>query len=71
MGCRTLEQLLKHGGRGISAKRIGELIQSIFDLVFLGIYIEMTNTLQDGQPLLFGSMIDLGSKIKKKQSMLV
>ena len=42
MGCSALKQLL-HGDRGLSGRRIGQLIQSIFDLVFLGIYIEMTN----------------------------
>ena len=43
------------------------MISAIYSLVLLGIYVEMVDGLENGENIVFGGAIDLGSKIKKKQ----
>ena len=45
--------------------KIRELTTCVYRLAIFGIYIEMTEDLSGDEIIVFGGMIDLGSKIKK------
>ena len=63
--CQSLKCLLKSGTKGISNRKIRELITYVYSLAILGICVEMTEDLNVDEIIVFGGMIDLGSKIKK------
>ena len=64
LGVDIFRCLLKNG-KGISHGSISEMITAIYYLTLLGIYCEMASHLNAGEVILFGAMIDLGSKLKK------
>ena len=60
--CNLLKYLLR-GDKGVSHGFIKDMIQAVYLLVILGIYKEMAGHLKSGEPIIFGGMIDLGSKV--------
>ena len=48
--------------KGISNQNIRELITCVYSLPILGIYIEMNEDVSDEKIIVFGGIIDLGSK---------
>ena len=67
--CNALKFLLR-GDKGVSIGFIRDLIHAVYLLVILGIYKEIAEHLKSGEPIIFGGMIDLGSKVKKTRSMV-
>ena len=65
LNCKSLKYLIKEEKKGISNRKITELMNCMYNLAILGIYIEMTENLTDHEVIVFGGIIDLGSKIKK------
>ena len=65
LDCKSLQQVLKSGGKGISYQKTDEMIDAIYSLVILGIYSEMTGGLEIGEDIVFDGLMDLGSKAKK------
>ena len=65
LDCETLKCCLGKNNRGISQRKIGEIIDTIYMLVISGIYYEKCAGLKPGEPIVFGAMIDTGSKVKK------
>ena len=65
LDCKSLQQVLKSGGKGISHQKTDEMIDAIYSLVILGIYSEMTGGLEIGEDIVFDGLMDLGSKVKK------
>ena len=65
LDCQSLKYLLKSGTKGISNWKIRELITCVYSLAILGIHIKMTEDLSGDEIIVFGGMIDLGSKMKK------
>ena len=56
----------KHAGeKGISYRRISEIVEAIYDLNTLGICIELTTGRVESEVIIFGGVIDCGSKCKK------
>ena len=62
--CKQLSCFLR-GNKGVSHRLIKDIITAIYYLTLLGIYCEMAAHLRPGEPIIFGGMIDLGSKLKK------
>ena len=62
--CKQLRGFLS-GSKGVSHGLIKDMIIAIYNLTLLGIYREMAAHLRPGEPIIFGGMIDLGSKMKK------
>ena len=65
LGVEILKCLLNSDGRGISHGSINNMINAIYYLTLLGIYFEMAGHLSPGEKIIFGGMIDMGSKIRK------
>ena len=59
---KSLICLLKSGIKGISNRKIRELITCVYSLSILGIHIEMTEDLSGYEIIVFGGMIDLDQK---------
>ena len=63
----SLQPLLyKHvGEKDISCKRIEEIVEAIYDLNTFGICLELTTGSVGSEVIVFGRVIDCGSKRKK------
>ena len=62
---KLLQRVLKSGRKGISHRRTDEMIDAIYSSVIPGIYSEMIGGLEIGEDIVFGSLMDLRSKVKK------
>ena len=65
LDCKSLQLVLKSGGKCISHQKTDEMIDAIYSSVILGIYSEMTGGLKIGEDIVFGGQMDLGSRVKK------
>lgn len=63
--CHSLKHILTKELKGVSHRKIEEMIAAIHSLVLLGIYVEMVDGLENGDTIVFGGSIDLGSRVKK------
>ena len=50
---------------GISARRINEIVDALYDLCLLGICFELSEGRDETDPIVFGGIIDCGSKCRK------
>ena len=69
--CNSLRTVLKKDKKGVSARHIQELTDAMYSMVLLGIYVKMTEGLQHGEKIVFGGTMDIGSKIREKNCILV
>ena len=65
---KVLQHISDGKERGLSARRIEEMIDCLYIIIILGIYMEMCGGLAPEEPIVFGSSIDTGTKTKKTKN---
>ena len=65
LSCASLKRLFIDHEKGISSRRIREIVTSIHDMALLGIFVELSAGHDPCEKIVFGRIIVCGSKFKK------